>query len=59
MTLLFKEKTRLNSIPEIERNKEGEGEGEEEEEGRLSGFTGTTGSGSNCVEALKAWWYAC
>ena len=53
MTLLFKEKTRLNFIPEIERNKE------EEEEGRLSGFTGTTGSGSNCVEALKAWWYAC
>ena len=53
MTLLFKEKTRLNFIPEIERNKE------EGEEGRLSGFTGTTGSGSNCVEALKAWWYAC
>ena len=52
MTLLFKEKTRLNFIPEIERNKG-------EEEGRLSGFTGTTGSGSNCVEALKAWWYAC
>ena len=54
MTLLFKEKTRLNYILQIERNKE-----EGEEEGRLSGFTGTTGSGSNCVEALKAWWYAC